>query len=70
MTFKTGGKVKATPAIILAGHDTEGYALEWNPNKDGHIVAGSYDGKLTLWDISTREEKKINPLCYFNYHER
>jgi len=43
------------PSIVLAGHETEGYSLEWNPNKEGFIVAGSYDSKLTLWDISSKE---------------
>jgi len=69
-TFKTG-RVKVNPAIVLMGHETEGYSLEWNPNKHGHIIAGSYDGKLTLWDISTKEENnKVHPLCYFNHHEK
>ncbi len=68
MTFKSG-RVKVAPSIVLVGHETEGYSIQWNPNRDGHIIAGSYDGKLTLWDISAREEKnRISPLCYFNYH--
>ena len=57
--------------MVLTGHDTEGYSLEWNHNKDGHIVAGSYDGKLTLWDLTTKEESlKVKPLSFFEYHTR
>jgi histone-binding protein RBBP4 len=70
MTFKTG-RVKVNPSIILTGHETEGYSLEWNPNRDGYIIAGSYDGNLTLWDISSREQNnRVAPLCYFNHHQR
>ena len=53
LTFKTG-RVKVNPLIVLTGHQCEGYFLEWNPNKDGNIIAGSYDGLLTLWDITAR----------------
>ena len=53
INFKTG-RVKIEPKLRLAGHDCQGYSLEWNHNKHGQIVAGSYDGKLTLWDITTK----------------
>lgn len=72
MKFKSKGKVAYTDQIILSGHETEGYSLEWNPNREGNIIAGSYDGKLTMWDISIKEDNKNkrHPLCYFNYHEK
>lgn len=52
----------------LSGHDTEGYALEWNPNKEWHILSGSYGGEIGLWDINKKENKghTVTPLTNFN----
>ena len=59
------------PCMVLAGHETEGYAIEWNPHKECIMVGGSFDGKLTMWDLnSNKENKKVYPICHFNYHEK
>ncbi len=60
--------------MILAGHDTEGYALTWNPHKTQQILAGSYDGKLSLWDIKHDTSKvggvkTYQPTANFEFHE-
>lgn len=61
--------IRVQPSLILSGHETEGYSLEWNPHKEGQLLAGSYDGKLSIWDISSREESnQVRPLTYFNFH--
>ena len=57
----------------LSGHDTEGYALEWNPNKEWQIISGSYGGEIGLWDINSKPEKgnTITPLSNFNsFHKK
>jgi hypothetical protein len=45
--------------------------MDWNVNKDGLIVAGSYDGKLTTWDANNiTDGNRVSPLCDFVFHER
>ena len=45
--------------------------MEWSKLKDGHILAGSYDGQLSLWDINAKEDSNnIKPLTYFSFHDR
>ena len=61
------------PEIVLLGHNTEGYALEWNPHKAGMILAGSYDGKMSLWDIKHTESKSSGssdhfPISSYKFH--
>lgn len=35
------------------------------------MIAGSYDSKLTLWDLKSKQQNnRINPLCYFNFHSK
>ena len=41
------------PETRCKGHDDEGYGLCWNPHQEGHLLSGSDDHKLCLWDISS-----------------
>ena len=48
----------------------EGYAIEWNCNKNWQIAAGSYDGNVSVWDCCRKEEKnQVTPLINFNFHK-
>ena len=38
--------------LKLLGHQTEGYGLAWNPFTEGHLLSGSDDANICLWDIS------------------
>lgn len=46
----TDGKCK--PDLVLKGHQTEGYGLAWSPHQSGHLLSGSDDAQICLWDIS------------------
>lgn len=35
-----------------AGHQTEGYGLAWSPYVEGHLLSGSDDAMICLWDIT------------------
>lgn len=35
-----------------AGHKTEGYGLAFSPFQAGHLLSGSDDAQICLWDIS------------------
>lgn len=40
------------PQIELVGHTGEGYALNWNPNKEGELVTGTNDNTVKLWCVN------------------
>ncbi len=40
------------PDLRLTGHKTEGYGLAWSPFRSGHLLSGSDDAQICLWDIS------------------
>jgi histone-binding protein RBBP4 len=40
------------PDLRLTGHKTEGYGLAWSPFHSGHLLSGSDDAQICLWDIS------------------
>jgi histone-binding protein RBBP4 len=47
------------PDLRLKGHKTEGYGLAWSPFCSGHLLSGSDDAQICLWDITaaTRANK-------------
>lgn len=55
------------PDLRLKGHKTEGYGLAWSPFCDGHLLSGSDDAQICLWDISALT--KSNKVC-FRTHNR
>lgn len=40
------------PDFRLRGHKTEGYGLSWSPIREGHLLSGSDDSQICLWDIN------------------
>lgn len=44
-------QVISTDSLCLAGHTTEGYGLAWSPHLRGHLLSGSDDAQICLWDI-------------------
>ena len=62
---------KPSPELRLIGHEkSEGYAIEWNLNKNWHLAGGSYNGMLSVWDCNKKEENNvITPLLNLNYHK-
>ena len=40
------------PDLRLRGHNSEGYGLSWSQFKDGHLLSGSDDAQICLWDIN------------------
>jgi WD40 repeat protein len=50
LSFTVAGKCRAD--IVLKGHQTEGYGLAWSPFHAGHLLSGSDDAQICVWDIS------------------
>jgi histone-binding protein RBBP4 len=40
-----------TPQFRCTGHESEGYGLAWSPLKDWHLLSGSDDHLICLWDL-------------------
>lgn len=40
------------PDVVLRGHKKEGYGLSWNPWNPGHLLSGSDDYQICIWDIN------------------
>lgn len=61
---------KVTPNVVCKGHEKEGYGLDWNPHKKGHLLSGSDDQIVCLWDTAAKPTKgnEIDPLLTFRAH--
>lgn len=46
------------PDLRLRGHNTEGYGLSWSQFKQGHLLSGSDDAQICLWDINAVPKNK------------
>mmetsp|Transcript_21017 Transcript_21017/g.29086 ORF Transcript_21017/g.29086 Transcript_21017/m.29086 type:complete len:421 (+) Transcript_21017:226-1488(+) len=58
------------PDLRLRGHKTEGYGLAWSPFCEGHLLSGSDDAQICLWDISaaTKTHKVLEAKTIFQSH--
>lgn len=61
---------QCNPDIRLRGHKTEGYGLSWSPIKDGHLLSGSDDAQICLWDIrgTPKQNRVIEALQIFQVY--
>ncbi|KAL2532613.1 Histone-binding protein MSI1 [Abeliophyllum distichum] len=54
------------PDLRLRGHNTEGYGLSWSQFKQGHLLSGSDDSQICLWDINaTPRNKTLDAMQIF-----
>ncbi|KAK9741632.1 hypothetical protein RND81_03G118400 [Saponaria officinalis] len=59
-----------SPDLRLRGHTTEGYGLSWSKFKHGHLLSGSDDAQICLWDISaTPKNKTLDAMQIYKVHE-
>eukprot|EP00850_Spirogloea_muscicola_P010545 SM000062S19931 [mRNA] locus=s62:467898:470924:- [translate_table: standard] len=58
------------PDIRLRGHKTEGYGLSWSPFRPGHLLSGSDDAQICLWDISghTKTNRVMEAMQIYQAH--
>ena len=64
-----------SPQIVCCGHTKEGYAMSWSKLKEGHLLSGSDDTTLCLWDINSGQAgstekagRQVQPLNIFKGH--
>ncbi|GBG32591.1 Histone-binding protein RBBP4 [Hondaea fermentalgiana] len=61
----------AQPDVRCAGHNKEGYGLDWSPQRKGHILSSSDDGSICHWDINGKPDAKskaLDPLHSYSAH--
>ncbi|XP_051147214.1 WD-40 repeat-containing protein MSI1-like isoform X2 [Andrographis paniculata] len=59
-----------SPDLRLTGHNAEGYGLSWSHFKQGHLLSGSDDSQICLWDISAvPNNKSLNAMQIFKVHD-
>lgn len=65
----TNGACK--PDLVLKGHKTEGYGLAWSPFLTGHLLSGSDDAQICLWDIgaATKQSNILHAKQIYAEHE-
>ena len=61
---------KCNPDLRLQGHKTEGYGLSWSPFCEGHLLSGSDDAQICLWDIAavTKGSRTLDAKSIFQGH--
>lgn len=63
-----------SPQGVCMGHEKEGYGMVWSKHTEGHLLTGSEDTTVKLWDVSQAAASKatpgtqIKPLCSFAAH--
>jgi histone-binding protein RBBP4 len=59
------------PDLRLRGHKTEGYGLSWSPFREGHLLSGSDDAQICLWDIHglAKGTKTVEAKQIYTAHE-
>lgn len=73
-SFPTNDGSPFAPQGVCVGHSKEGYGLAWSKHTEGHLVSGSEDCTLHLWDINAAISNKdsgtqIKPLSVFSGHK-
>ncbi|KAJ8099992.1 WD40-repeat-containing domain protein [Lipomyces tetrasporus] len=58
------------PEMRLVGHTKEGYGLSWNSHKHGHLLTGSEDTTVALWDVNnyTKQNTTLSSVKTFTTH--
>ncbi|XP_019171760.1 PREDICTED: WD-40 repeat-containing protein MSI1-like [Ipomoea nil] len=55
------------PDLRLTGHKGKGHALSWSPFQQGHLLSGSEDGQICLWDVNaTPKDKTLEVMRIFD----
>ncbi|EEA07794.1 uncharacterized protein CMU_028680 [Cryptosporidium muris RN66] len=74
LLHKSGGPeiLDKNPAIVLSGHELEGWALNWSMTKNGYLASGSDDEIICVWDISSNinSSKTLSPLIMLKGHQK
>eukprot|EP00980_Cylindrotheca_fusiformis_P008232 scaffold1736_cov127-Cylindrotheca_fusiformis.AAC.46 len=75
-SFPTEGSV-FSPQVVCCGHTQEGYAMAWSKLKEGHLLSGSDDTTVCLFDINAgaamsteKTGRQVQPQATFKGHTK
>ncbi|KAF1813697.1 WD40 repeat-like protein [Eremomyces bilateralis CBS 781.70] len=57
--------------LQLVGHQREGFGLAWSPHDEGHLVTGTEDSTVRVWDLQggyTKGASTIKPKTTYRNH--
>ncbi|XP_026191357.1 probable histone-binding protein lin-53 [Cyclospora cayetanensis] len=56
--------MQANAELILTGHTSQGWGLEWSSSKEGWLASSGDDGMVCIWDTraSCSQDKRLNAL--------
>ena len=61
--------VEDGPSYTCKGHTNEGFGLCWNPHSAGHLLSGSDDSFVCMWDINSAKKKNdVQPILKLTGH--
>lgn len=56
------------PDLRLRGHKMEGYGLAWSPHNAGHLLSGSDDATICLWDTFSAKSRTLDAMQIYAGH--
>jgi len=66
---KPTSKGGCVPDLRLKGHKTEGYGLSWSPFNAGHLLSGSDDAQICLWDTFVgKNSRAVEAMNIYSGH--
>lgn len=63
-----GSRGGCNPDLRLRGHTMEGYGMSWSPFNGGHLLSGSDDAQICLWDTFQAKGKVQEALQIYKGH--
>ena len=54
--------------VIGVGLRLQGYGLAWSPFKEGHLLSGSDDAQICLWDVNAHQGKVLTAHHIYRSH--
>jgi histone-binding protein RBBP4 len=61
---------EARPDMLLIGHESEGWGLNWDPFEDSRLVTASTDQTVRVWDLEKYQSssKEIEAIRVLQHH--
>ena len=66
----SSGEIPSRPYFEHTGHATEGYAMDWSPSKEGHLVTGDCSGNIHLWTPRPEGDFSVVPAYHADASDR
>ncbi len=54
--------------VTGVGLRLQGYGLAWSPFKEGHLLSGSDDAQICLWDVNAHQGKVLTAHHIYRSH--